>query len=270
MISSSEFLELLWGHYAKHGRALPWRQPEPNGEFDPYNILVSEIMLQQTQVTRVMTKYAEFLDRFPNLESLAQASQKDVLAVWSGLGYNRRAKFLHQAVQKIYNDLHGQFPDSVDELRELPGIGHNTAAAIIVYWQNKPVLFIETNIRTVYIHHFFESQDAVDDKQILEILAKTIDHEHPREFYWALMDYGTHLKKTYGNKNRQSKHYSKQSKFEGSKRQIRGEVIRVLLQGGLPTQKLKKNIPDNRLESVLTDLENEGIITSQKDVYRLV
>jgi A/G-specific adenine glycosylase len=186
----AEFLEILWKFYAQSGRgSLPWRQPEPDDSFDPYKIMVSELMLQQTQVARVIPKYQSFLEQFPDVQSLAMADLSDVLRVWQGLGYNRRAKFLWQAAGAI--DVLGNFPTTYEELVKLPGIGSNTAGAILAYACNQPVVFVETNVRTVYIHHFFADRIDIHDREILSLVGQTLDREHPREFYWAVMDYGS-------------------------------------------------------------------------------
>lgn len=188
-ITGQDFHDTIWAYYHDHGRHdLPWRQMT-----DPYAIMVSEIMLQQTQVSRVIPKYHEFLRQFPNVQSLAAARLGDVLRAWSGLGYNRRAKYLWQAAQAIADDFGGKFPDSRDQLVQLPGIGANTAGAILAYAFNQPTVFVETNIRTVYLHHFFADTEAISDVQIRKLLEQTLDHEQPREFYWALMDYGASL-----------------------------------------------------------------------------
>lgn len=264
----NEFLEALWGYYARHGRGdLPWRRPEPDGSFNPYHIMVSELMLQQTQVLRVIPKYQAFLGRFPTIETLAAAQLGDVLRAWQGLGYNRRAKFLWQAAQAI-REL-GVFPRTAAELVKLPGIGVGTAGAILAYAFNQPVAYIETNVRTAYIHHFFVGRDSVHDKDILTVLEQTLDRESPREFYWALMDYGSYLKTTVGNLNKASKHYAKQSKFHGSKRQLRGQVLRALGDGGLPLEALQSAVPDERLAGVLNDLLGEGMIRQLRGTYLL-
>ncbi len=266
----ASFQEAVWSYYQYNGRDMPWRQPEPNGSFDPYKIMVSEIMLQQTQVTRVIPKFEAFIQVFPGVEQLAAAPLSRVLEQWNGLGYNRRAKFLHQAAQQIMQEHHGSFPTTLNMLSNLPGIGHNTAAAIMNYAYNQPEPFLETNIRTVYIHHFFgDHPELVTDKQLLPLVTATIDPENPREWFWALMDYGAHLKSTVGNLSRQSKHYTKQSKFKGSKRQIRGQVLKLLLDQPKSARALKAIIPDNRLAEVLSDLEREGLITKQRVTYQL-
>jgi A/G-specific adenine glycosylase len=246
--------------FAEHGRHdLPWRQTS-----DPYEIMVSELMLQQTQVRRVIPKYHEFLERFPTVESLAAAPLGDVLRVWQGLGYNRRAKFLWQAAQQIKGD----FPDTQNALTALPGIGKNTAGAVLAYAFNKPAIFVETNVRTVYIHHFFNDQTSVDDKEILNLIEQTIT-DNPREFYWSLMDYGSHLKQTIGNKNVQSKQYAKQSPFQGSRRQIRGAILRALSARGYEKDELTAKIKDSRTTEVLRELAGEGFVTKSGSVYHL-
>lgn len=256
-----EFQQVVWAYYHDNGRHdLPWRQPEAAGNFDPYKIMVSEIMLQQTQVGRVVEKYRQFLALFPTIDSLAVAELGKVLRAWSGLGYNRRAKFLHQAAQITCDSLNGKLPRTIDELTSLPGIGKNTAGAISAYSFNSPVVFIETNIRTVYIHHFFNDTDAVNDKEILNMLSISLDRENPREWYWALMDYGSYLKKSGVRSSRQSKHYTMQSKFEGSKRQIRGEVLRQLGTRGQTLDELSRVVQDERLQQVVNDLLTEGLI----------
>jgi A/G-specific adenine glycosylase len=265
-IGTTKFNEILMQYYADYGRHdLPWRQPEPDGQFDPYKIMVSELMLQQTQVARVIPKFNEFLINFPSVAALATASLGDVLIAWSGLGYNRRAKFLWQAAQAITAAHNGRFPQTLAELVTLPGVGKNTAGAILAYAYNQPVLFLETNIRTVYIHHFFHNQTDVPDVAMLEVLNDTLDHTNPREFYWALMDYGTYLKKTVGNLSRHAKGYAKQSRFEGSRRQIRGQVLKLLAAQSLTLPELADRIPDERLAAVVTDLLAEKLITRIDD-----
>ncbi len=254
------FLDTLWRYYDTSARLLPWRTPEADGRLDPYKILVSEIMLQQTQVERVIPKYLAFLHRFPTIDALQSSELSDVIALWSGLGYNRRAKYLHDISKKLRS--HKQ-PWTVQGLTALKGIGQNTAAAICVYSYNQPHVFIETNIRTIYLHHFFLGKKGVSDAQIIELVERTLDRVHPREFYWALMDYGTHLKKQGIRNNNHSQHYKKQLRFEGSKRQVRGMVMRLLAEhGSLSPEKIQREINDSRLGQVLADLEREEMIAS--------
>ncbi|HSX43587.1 MAG TPA: hypothetical protein VLF59_05910 [Candidatus Saccharimonadales bacterium] len=263
-----QFLETLWAYFARNGRNdLPWRLPGPEGQFDPYQIMVSELMLQQTQAVRVIPKYHEFLRTFPDVHALAAADLGDVLRVWQGLGYNRRAKFLWQAAQIL--DTLKYFPKTLEELVKLPGIGKNTAGAILAYAYNLPALFVETNVRTVYIHHFFAGRTDIADKEIGEILAQTLDGGQAREFYWALMDYGTHLKATVGNANIASRHYAKQSRFHGSRRQVRGQALRLLSQRAYTLEELSAAISDERLAEVLAALSQEGMVRLTDGSYTL-
>lgn len=265
----ASFQETVRAYYKRHGRHdLPWRQAEPDGMFDPYKILVSEIMLQQTQVPRVLPKFWAFTTQFPTAATLADAPLGDVLKAWSGLGYNRRAKFLWQAATVVRNEHGGQLPATVAELVRLPGIGTNTAGAVLAYAFNKPAVFIETNIRTVYIHHFFAGAGSVHDRDIADAVAATLP-DNPREWYWALMDYGTNLKQTVGNLSRVSVHYTKQSAFAGSTRQIRGKVLRLLGEGRKTEQELAAVINDERLQPVLAALVKEGMIHHQAKQYTL-
>lgn len=265
------FQETVWDYYGHHGRqGLPWREAEPDGTFSAYKIMVSEIMLQQTQVARVIPKYEQFLTLFPDINALAAAPLSQVLVAWSGLGYNRRAKFLWQAAQMVVTEYDGLVPTDAVQLQTLPGIGKNTAGAIIAYSYNQPTVFIETNIRTVYIHHFFaDHADAVDDKDLIELVAETVDREHPRDWYWALMDYGTYLKQTVGNLSRNSKSYTRQSAFKGSLRQIRGAVIRLLTEEKQTAAQLAAVVSDDRLPLVLNDLEQENLIQKTDNAYHL-
>src|SRR5579883_2245546 len=255
-----KFQAIVWQYFAQHGRSMPWREPGADGQFDPYKIMVSEVMLQQTQVSRVIPKVNQFMAVFPDIKTLAQASQGDVLRTWSGLGYNRRAKYLHQAAQATMEKYGGTLPHDMEKLKTLPGIGPNTAAAICVYSFNQPLVFIETNIRTVYLHHFFADQQAVRDRTLEPIIAATLDKTDPRRWYWALMDYGAYLKSVHANPARRSHHHNVQTKFEGSVRQIRGQVIRLLAERPLTASDLQQQIGDNRLPYVLEQLTAEGLI----------
>lgn len=222
----AEFQQLVLTKGKELYREMPWRS-----DTTPYFILLSEIMLQQTQVPRVMQKFAEFIDAFPTLKDLAQADFQEVLAHWSGLGYNRRARFLHQTAQKIVEN--GNFPTDEKFLRSCPGIGDNTAASILVYAFNQPLVFLETNVRTVLIYTFLHDQtEKIDEGVLYDLARQTLYAENPRQWYWALMDYGSFLKKTEGNFNKMSKKHTTQSKFEGSFRQKRAAVLRCLLKNG--------------------------------------
>ncbi|HEV7455016.1 MAG TPA: hypothetical protein VGO07_07190 [Candidatus Saccharimonadales bacterium] len=263
------FQQTVLDYYREHGRHdLPWRLPEADGSFDPYKIVVSEIMLQQTQVQRVSPKFLDFTAHYPTFVALAAAPLGDVLKTWSGLGYNRRAKFLWQAARIVADDYRGELPSTASELVKLPGIGINTAGAVQAYAFNKPVVFIETNIRTVFIHHFFSGRQAVHDREISDLAAAALP-DNARQWYWALMDYGTHLKQTVGNLSRSSAHYTKQSSFIGSKRQVRGAVLKLLGQKTATAQELARHIPDARLPDVLEELTQEHLITEHANYYTL-
>lgn len=258
-------------YYHQHGRHdLPWRRPEPGGSFDPYKILVSEIMLQQTQVVRVIPKFEAFTVQFPTVQALASSNVAEVLRAWQGLGYNRRAKFLWLAAQQVVTDFNGRFPNDAKQLQCLPGVGVNTAGAILAYAFNQPTMFIETNIRTVYIHDFFKDETDISDQAVRDMLALTLDTQEPRVFYWALMDYGSYLKKAVGNLSRSSKSYAKQTSFHGSRRQIRGQVIRLLLERPHMLIELGYTINDERLTAVLADLEAEQLIVREQSYYKLL
>jgi len=218
--SGHAFAERVWAHYHENARSLPWRETT-----DPYRVLVSEVMLQQTQVTRVVAKYEEFLSAFPTVEMLADAPLDELLRVWRGLGYNRRALALKRAAELIVSQHGGCVPDTLEELVALPGIGHATASQVLAFAFNIGVPFIETNVRSVYLHEFFEGAEDVPDSAILPFVAATLDHEHPREWFWALMDYGTHLKASTPNPSRRSRHHTRQAPFEGSNRQLRGRLL---------------------------------------------
>ena len=227
-------------------------------------------MLQQTQVSRVIPKFTAFMQRFPTIHSLAESSLADVLTLWSGLGYNRRAKFLWQAALEISLRFDGELPRTQKELVGLPGIGPNTAAAILNYAFEVATPFVETNIRTVYFHTFFDNQNDISDKDLLEVVERTHDSEHPREWYWALMDYGSHLKSTVGSRLDASKHYKKQSPLAGSLREMRGRIIRELTVHSLTVGALKRAVnEDERFAPALEGLSRENMIEEDSGQWRL-
>lgn len=254
-------------YYLQHKREFPWRETT-----NPYFVFLSEICLQQTQTSRMILKFEELIKAFPTVESLATATFTHVLSHWSGLGYNRRAKYLLEAAKIIVEKYGGVFPPDPKLLDELPGVGFNTAAAIVVYSFNIPVAFIETNIRRVYIHHFFEGKEDVADDQILQIVETTIDRENPREWFWALMDYGAYLSKVVTNPNRRSKQYSRQSKFVGSVRQVRGSVLRILLNAPSNYETILDQVEGNKEHTkvALEQLTNERMVVLKDGLYSLV
>jgi A/G-specific adenine glycosylase len=243
---------------------------------DPYAIMVSETMLQQTQVARVVPKYQAFLAEFPTVTDLAAAPRAAVLRLWQGLGYNRRAKFLHEAAQVIVTVYGGQVPSTYEALQTLPGIGSYTAAAIMAFAYNQPVVLIETNVRTVFLHHCVPKEERVPDSLLLPLIAQVLPKDNAREWYWALMDYGAHIKTVHGNQNRRSRTYGKQSRFAGSNRQLRGAILRVLSKtpAGLTATKLERQIAaegvlTTNLHTQLHNLCTEGLLTKSKQRYEL-
>jgi A/G-specific adenine glycosylase len=204
---------------------------------------------------------------------LAKATPAQVLATWQGLGYNRRGLFLHKSAQQIVNEFGGKLPKSVELVDSLPGIGPATAAAIVTYTYNIPTVFIETNIRRVFIHHFFEDRSDIDDKELLPIVEAAVDRDNPRDWYYALMDYGTYLAKNVENPNRKSKHYSVQSKFEGSNRQVRGALLRFFVNGGSFTyDEIVKGVQfaPERIDKALASMVKDGFLVEDKKRYRVV
>jgi A/G-specific adenine glycosylase len=284
-----QFQDEVLTYYNTHKRKMAWRDIS-----NPYKIFISEMMLQQTQVERVKIKYAEFIKKFPTLRSVAQASTPEVLKVWQGLGYNRRAFFIKKSCEEIISKYKGVFPKDFETLQTLPGIGPSTAGALCAFAYNQPVFFIETNVRAVILHFFFKNKEKVTDKEIMEVLKKVSPFCHPgfipgsrnakreipgqvqddvlivssRDWYYTLYDYGTFLKKSLGTKkktslHKQSKHYTKQSKFEGSFRQKRANVLKLKLTDPdiSDTDIISKlNITEQDLEDVLDALTKDGLI----------
>ncbi len=253
------FQKFIYEYYKNHKRKFPFRE-----NITPYNVLVSEIMLQQTQTGQVSEKFLKFTKKFPSFTSLSKAPLEDILKEWKGLGYNRRAIALKKIADTVIKDFDGKLPESIDILKSFPQIGHNTASSINTFAFNKPTAFVETNIRRVYIYFFFPNRNRIDDKEILPIVKKTIDTSNPRDWYYALMDYGVMLKKTHPELNKKSKHYRKQSPFKGSTREIRGKVLDLLIKHGMMNL---KNIhshferKDNkRITDVLNQLRKEGFL----------
>jgi A/G-specific adenine glycosylase len=228
-------------------------------------------MLQQTQVERVIPKYKAFLKQFPSLASLAEASLGEILREWQGLGYNRRAKMLHECAKQIVATHRGVFPKTYIELVKLQGVGSYTAGAVMAFAFNTPVPIIETNIRSTFIHHFYSAATDVTDKDILNSVERTLDRKNPREWYYALMDYGAYIKKEFGNPNSRSKHHTKQSTFKNSDRQIRGTILRLLSESAQTRSQLLKRLAfeDIRIDVQLERLQKEGMIRRTGQKYGL-
>ncbi len=264
------YITRFYQNYGRHD--LPWRR-----NYEPYQVMVSESMLQQTQVERVIPKFEAFLTSFPTIDALAAASPAQVIQAWQGLGYNRRGLNLQRAAQAIVANHQGQLPQSLEELQALPGIGPYTAAAIQAFAFNQPSIVIETNIRTVYLFHFFPETYGITDAELQPLLDSTLDRAHPRQWYSALMDYGAYLKKVLPNPSRRSAAHTKQSKFQGSRRQLRGQILKQLAsQPQLSSHNLHTLVADTvppesleHLPSVLDQLASEGFITQESTGWRL-
>jgi A/G-specific adenine glycosylase len=255
---TSMFQALIYEHYHENPRSLPWRKTR-----SPYRVLVSEIMLQQTQVERVLGKYQLFIKKFPDFPSLAIAPLIDILKVWDGLGYNRRAIALQTIARSVVGENRGRLPANREELLKLPCIGEYTAAAILTFTRNEPHVFIETNIRRVFIHLFFQGEENVFDAAILPLVEKTLDTENPREWYYALMDYGVMIRNTVVNPNRKSVHYQRQTPFPGSNRQLRGIILKTLIHNpGISKKELigKLDLEPGKIEANLALLLKEGFL----------
>lgn len=258
------FSDALWDSYTTLKREFPWRNTD-----DPYRILLSELMLQQTQTDRVLPKYQQFLAYWPNFQAMAQTEIADVLMAWRGLGYNRRALAL-RTIARESERFGWTLPPQYDQLIQLPMIGPATAAAILAFAYQKPAIYLETNIRRVLIHQFHPDETQVSDtllkKELEELLQFQSDY---RNWYYALMDYGVYLKKVLVNPNRRSAHYTKQSKFAGSNRQVRGLLLVAMTeQGALDIDSLSEriNFPRERIMQCVEDLMKEGFIEPEEQV----
>ncbi len=274
------FQKHIYKHVKTHPRIkMPWRESPT-----PYHVLLSEFMLQQTQVTRVIEYYSVFIKRWKTLESLAKAQLGEILLQWKGLGYYRRARFLHLCVQYICKYYKKNIPSKKEELLALPGVGEYTASAIIVFAYNKPAVMVETNIRRAIIHCFLKNRSDIDEIEISNIVEQSMDTKRLREWYWALMDYGAELAKTVENPNRRSRIYRKQSTFHGSNRQVRSAVLRVLMDSckmSLIEKTLIKDtkdylksqgrveVNDKNIYTIVSQLVRESLIVKEKSVYTL-
>jgi A/G-specific adenine glycosylase len=268
------FRETVYAHYEKNGRtALPWRR-----DTEPWGVLVSEFMLQQTQIDRVIPYWERWLRLWPTPEALAAASLEEALREWNGLGYNRRGRFLWNCARGITAGFNGVVPGVPEKLITLPGIGAYTAGAITCFAYNYPSVFIETNIRAALIHFFFDPAGSaaeaasVSDKELFPILSDALDRENPRRWYWALMDYGAALKKSLPNPSRRSAHYTRQSRFEGSFRQRRGALLRSLLAEG-PARagalQERTNVQGEVFYQVIDALQKDLMVCCEDGVYKV-
>ncbi|RME52395.1 Fe-S cluster assembly protein HesB [Candidatus Woesearchaeota archaeon] len=261
---------LTW--YARNARDLPWRKTK-----DPYAILVSEFMLQQTQVERVKPYYLAWLSQWPTITCLSRERPANVLRAWSGLGYNARALRLLQTAKRIVQEHNNKIPHNKEDLQRLPGIGAYTASAILAFAYNKPEPVIDTNIRRVLIHecslpHTISAQD------LATVAKQLIPKGRSRDWHNALMDYGATV---LTSKTTNIPPTTKQPSFEGSTRQARGAIIRHLLSKGAvklsregfetTSKELAKQlqIAPERVAAALESLHNDGIIVFRKNQITL-
>lgn len=260
---------IIYDYYQSNRRSFVWRE-NPT----PYNVVVSEIMLQQTQTDRVAPKFDAFVNRFSDFQSLATSLFPEILALWKGLGYNRRALALQTIAQKIVTQHGGELPQDIDLLESFPSIGPATARSITTFAFNIPTVFIETNVRTVFIHLFKPNQKDVTDRELHALVEATLDHHNPRAWYYALMDYGVMLKKIIGNASRASAHYQRQTSFQGSDRQIRGLILQVLLDHDTITVEsmleiINKKDQAERVERLVMDLQRDKLVVVENEIVRL-
>lgn len=274
-MSLDELVQLVWQKGEELYRDLPWRNTR-----DPWGVLVSEVMLQQTQVARVLTRWERWMNLFPTVDALAAADTATVLAEWQGMGYNRRALALKRMADEVSAMRAGQLPQTEKELIALPGIGPSTAAGVLAFAYDQPGVYLETNVRTVLIHHLFPEAEAVSDKVLRAILAEICPEKNVRGWYYALMDYGAYLKKTVPNPSRKSAHYTRQSTFEGSRRQKRAELLRcVLADPGVSAEALfgmlneserkagRDAVTPDLFESIVKDMVSEGFFRKEGEGY---
>lgn len=270
-----EFTETVWSRGRELYRDLPWRNT-----FDPYAILLSEVMLQQTQVSRVLGRWEQWLEAFPTVVDLAAAPLPPVLELWQGMGYNRRALNLKRCAEEVVATYGGEIPRDKKALLALPGIGPSTSAGVRIFAFQQPDIYLETNVRAVFIHEFFGEHEVVSDKDLVPLVDATCpDDERARDWYYALLDYGAYLKKNTVNPTRKSRQYTRQSKFEGSHRQKRAYLLRCVIDDVLTSEELTETLARSEQEAgrkapsfeetqaILCELEREGFIARQGNAW---
>ena len=275
-LSRNAFREKVYREGKKHYRELPWRNID-----DPYAVLVSEVMLQQTQVSRVLSYWGRWMTMFPNVDVLAQADTSLVLEQWMGLGYNRRALALKRASEQCSLRYNGTLPHTYDELLELPGVGPATAAGICAFAYQQPGVYLETNVRSVFLHELFPNCDRVSDRDLIPYVKDACLADDVRAWYYALLDYGAVLKKMIQNPARRSAHYARQSTFKGSRREKRSAFLKHVLasEEGVSQDELiqlalqideRNNATSSdvsMLEDIIDELVQEGFIELREERY---
>jgi A/G-specific adenine glycosylase len=232
----------LLGWFEEHGRDLPWRRTR-----DPYAILVSEVMLQQTQVERVVPRYPAWLERWPTVESLAETPLNEVIRAWQGLGYNRRAVNLHRAAEQVSRD---GWPE---DLTELPGVGRYTADAVRRFAFDEPVLPVDTNIRRVQ-ERTGATFSAAAAHALMDLGATVCLARVPRCGICPL----AHGCPSHGRRYEPAR---RQSRFEGSFRQRRARTLRLVSEGSRPLGSLE--------EPVVAALARDGLVEIDRGIVRL-
>lgn len=258
----SDFHTKLFSWYKENKKNYPWRKTT-----DPYHIMVSEFMLQQTQTARVVPKYLAFIDKFPTLESLANSENREILELWSGLGYNRRAIWLKEAAQNILSL--GTFPKNHIELKKIKGIGNYTSRAIIIFAFNADVATVDTNIRRIFIHEGFATEET-KEKELFDIAQQLLPKNRSSEYHSALMDYGNTILTSAKTK---IKPKTTQSKFKGSTRQYRGLIIKYLTihHAASKSEIIKEcSIPEEKADEIFSKLEKDRLLIKEKENYSII
>ena len=273
-MNRAQFRRIIWRWYKKNKRDFPWRRTH-----NPYKILVSEIMLQQTQTSRVEEKYPIFIKTFPSFRTLAHAPLRKILKAWQGMGYNRRALYLKQLAKVVEKRWQGKLPSNIHDLETLPGIGSYTSRAVACFAFKKCEPFLDTNIRRVFIHFFFLRKKKVRDEEILEKIRETQPRQNAREWYLTLMDYGASEFSKIPNPNRKSIAWHRQSPFPGSRRFVRSFIIKRLLKKAQTAKELlafiktikgaEKFRSRKQLVSILNELKREGLLADRNPLWKI-
>ena len=261
--------------FYKNQRILPFRT-DPS----PYHVWLSEIMLQQTRVSAALPYYERFLAALPDIPALAGCEEEKLHKLWEGLGYYSRVRNLQKAAKIVCAQYGGQLPADYNALLALPGIGPSTSAGVRIFAFRQPDMYLETNVRAVFIHELFPGRESVADKELVSLVEATCPQDaRVRAWYYALLDYGAYLKKTMPNPTRRSKHYTRQSKFEGSHRQKRAYLLRRVIDDALSTEDLARDLAQSErasgrqepsveeVRAILDELEREGFVMRRGDAW---
>ncbi|VVB60515.1 G/T mismatches repair enzyme [uncultured archaeon] len=256
------FQKKVFSFYQQNKRELPWRNTT-----DPYKILVSELMLQQTQVSRVISYYERWIARWPTISDLASASRAEVLKAWMGLGYNTRAVYLHKAAQKIVAEYDGDVLTAMKQYQEIPGVGRYTAQAVQIFSRNTDLVTVDTNIRRIFIAEFHLSEE-LSMRELWGYAEQCLPLGRSREWHNALMDYGA-LHQT--AKKTGIRSVSQQSEFEGSDRQRRAAVLRLLLSGPASFDTIHRALGGERMKirKILGKMVDEDLLVLQNKRYQV-